>query len=316
MSDAPFLELADRDPGNDAGLWARQLLALKVLERVGSDRLEAVRGRLGDHPSAEVRRWLDDQKVAGTRERLVTERGDVELMRIVGGSFEMGSAKLENGSSDEERPRHRVTVSAFAIGRYPVTNEEYARFLEANPGVGEPEYWGDRAFNQARQPVVGVSWEDARRFSHWAGGRLPTEAEWEYSARAGTTAPYVVGSTIADLHRVAWHGLNSQGRPHPVGQKEPNAWGLYDVLGNVVEWVEDDWHHSYEGAPDNGSPWMDEPRDRCRVLRGGAYPNFGWNVRAAVRFWLTPINRKNYVGFRVAGSPDSFRSLTSLISKL
>ena len=196
-------------------------------------------------------------------------------------------------------------MPAFAIGRYAVTNEDYARFLAAHPDAKEPQYWGDRQYNQTRQPVVGVSWHDARRFAAWVGGRLPTEAEWEYAARADTTARYLVGSTRSDLDRVAWYHGNSGGTLHSVGQKEPNAWGLYDVLGNVYEWVEDDWHEDYEDASDDGSAWLDGPRGARRVLRGGSFDHSGRFVRAAYRDRYDPDFRSDYRGFRVVVSPFS-----------
>ena len=159
----------------------------------------------------------------------------------------------------------------FYMGRYPVTNAEYARFLKANPDKAEPGLWNDRNFNRPDQPVVGVSWHDAQAFAGWAGLQLPSEAQWEYACRAGTTTEYYTGDSETDLDRAGWYRGNSGGGLHPVGQKEPNAFGLYDMHGNVWEWVEDDWHNSYDGAPADGSPWLDSPRGSDRVLRGGSW---------------------------------------------
>ena len=152
-------------------------------------------------------------------------------------------------------------MAPFYLGRAPVTNEEYARFLKANPGYGEPCYWADSRLNQARQPVVGVSWHDAVAYSRWAGLALPSEAQWEYACRAGTTTPYWSGTTEEDLARVAWYGGNSEGRLHGVGEKPANPWGLFDMHGNVWEWCADYWHDTYEGAPDEGSAWIDRSPD-------------------------------------------------------
>ena len=111
------------------------------------------------------------------QEVLISEPGRYELVRIPGGRFHMGSPKAESERSNDEGPLHEVQVPDFYLGRYPVTNEEYGRFLRENPEVKEPEYWADRRFNSLRQPVVGVSWEDAWRYAAWAGLRLPSEAE-------------------------------------------------------------------------------------------------------------------------------------------
>jgi formylglycine-generating enzyme required for sulfatase activity len=141
-----------------------------------------------------------------------------------------------------ERPQHEVAIRPFLLGRYPVTNEEYARFLEAHPKSPEPKYWADRRYNQARQPVVGVEWKEAKRFCAWAGGRLPTEAEWEYACRAGTTTAFHWGDDEGQAAEFAWYGENSGGATHPEGEKRPNPWGLHDITGNVWEWIADVWH--------------------------------------------------------------------------
>jgi formylglycine-generating enzyme required for sulfatase activity len=156
------------------------------------------------------------------------------------------------------------------LGRYPVTNDEYGRFL-ASPGYEEPKYWADRKFNQPDQPVVGVSWNDAEKYAEWAGLNLPSEAQWEYACRAGTETRYYTGDSEDDLDRAGWYLKNSGAQLPPVGEKEPNAFGLYDMHGNVWEWIEDVWHDSYKGAPNDGSPWVDNPRSSIRVLRGGSW---------------------------------------------
>jgi formylglycine-generating enzyme required for sulfatase activity len=161
------------------------------------------------------------------------------------------------------------------MGRYPVTNEEYGRFMKEESDIPEPEFWADRKFNQPRQPVVGVSWKDAQRYAKWAGLRLPTEAEWEYACRAGTDTRYYTGDKEKDLDRAGWYWEISDEQTHPFGEKEPNTFGLYDMHGNVLEWVEDDWHGSYNSAPEDGSAWIDEPRGAFRVFRGG-----GWDGAA------------------------------------
>ena len=156
----------------------------------------------------------------------------------------MGSPEREEGHLDWEGPQHEVTLESFYLGKHPVTNEEYGRFLKAT-GHQEPRYWADRQFNQPKQPVVGVSWEDAQAYCKWAGLSLPTEAQWEYACRAGTTTRYWSGDTEEDLARVGWYWENSGGHTHPVGEKPANPFGLFDTHGNVQEWCED-WFGIYE----------------------------------------------------------------------
>ena len=206
------------------------------------------------------------------------------------------------GRSEREGPLHEVHVRALYMGRYPVTNEEYGEFLEAVDGVSEPRYWNDSRFNRPRQPVVGVSRDEVRRYAEWVGLRLPSEAEWEYACRAGTRTRYHTGDADADLDRAGWHAANSGGRLHAVGGKAPNAFGLFDMHGNVLEWVEDDYHKDYCGAPADGSPWVDERRGYFRVLRGGCWSNPAELCRAAYRNWFSPDSRDLIVGFRLCKS--------------
>jgi formylglycine-generating enzyme required for sulfatase activity len=176
-----------------------------------------------------------------------------------------------------------------------VTNENYARFLEKNPDIHEPEYWADRRYNQPRQAVVGVSWNDAKRYAEWAGLRLPTEAEWEYACRAGTGTRFYTGDKEEDLDKAGWYHKNSGGQLHPVGEKVPNTFGLYDMHGNVWEWVEDDWHSNYDNAPNDGRAWVNKPRGARRVIRGGSWYYFA-------RYCRSPDNRLYFLGFRLSRS--------------
>ena len=214
----------------------------------------------------------------------------------------MGAPESES-ENDRERPVHTVKVNSFYLGRYPVTNEQYARFLEAVPGSPAPEYWSNRSYNQPHQPVVGVSWEDARAYAEWAGLRLPSEAEWEYACRAGSSTRYCNGDSEEHLDRVGWCRENSGNKLHPVGEKEPNEFGLYDMHGNVWEWVEDDSHSNYDGAPEDGSAWVEKPkRGVDRVLRGGSWNSYGRNCRCAFRLDWFPDGRNVIAGFRLARS--------------
>lgn len=214
----------------------------------------------------------------------------------------MGSPDKEAGRYASEGPLHEVRIQDLYMGRFPVTNEEYARFLKENPDVREPEFWADRQFNQPRQPVVGVSWEDARIYAAWAGIRLPSEAEWEYACRVRSQTRFYNGDAEDDLDQVGWYRENSGNRVHPVGEKEPNAFGLYDMHGNVYEWVEDDWHDNYNSAPKDGQPWIDKPRGSVRVVRGGGWGYGARYCRSAYRSYDWPGGRGYDVGFRLARS--------------
>ncbi len=228
-----------------------------------------------------------------------------QMVVVPAGSFTMGSSSSEPGRLDNEGPQHEVTIGyAFAAGRYPVTRDEYARFV-AETGRHSNE-WQKPGFPQSgRDPVVNVSWDDAKAYVGWlsekAGHtyRLLSEAEYEYAERAGTSTAYWWGDSDADLCRYA-NGLpcNHDGTV-PVGSYPANAFGLYDMAGNVWEWTEDCWNDRYAGAPDDGTPWTTGDCGR-RVLRGGS-----WNVSPG-DFWSAARYRDvtgyhvNFSGFRVA----------------
>lgn len=153
-------------------------------------------------------------------------------------------------------------------------------------------------------PVVNVSWHDAQAFIDWlnqtdgGGYRLPTEAEWEYACRAGSSAAKYCGGH--DLDSVGWYGGNSGGRQHPVGRKKANAFGLHDMSGNAWEWVQDCWHDSYRGAPSDGSAWTSSCTSVQRGLRGGSWLIGAWSSRAANRYLDSPDFRVQSNGFRLA----------------
>jgi formylglycine-generating enzyme required for sulfatase activity len=193
-----------------------------------------------------------------------------------------------------EQPQHHVTIKeGFYLGRYEVTQKEWKEAMGDNPS------W----FKGETLPVEQVSWNRAqefiRRLNERGDGfiyRLPTEAEWEYACRAGTTEDYA-----GDLDSMAWYRNNSEARTHPVGQKQPNGFGLYDMHGNVWEWVEDIYsHENYKGAPVDGSVWLSDKVTDERVVRGGSWYGFAEYQRSAQRFVLySDTCSEVSLGFRV-----------------
>jgi formylglycine-generating enzyme required for sulfatase activity len=225
-----------------------------------------------------------------------------EMVVVPAGSFTMGD-DLEGPQLDDlEGPRHQVTIGQpLAVGKYPVTRDEYTRFVEAT-GHSDDE-WKKQEFPQTgRDPVVNVSWDDAKAYVGWlsekAGHtyRLLSEAEYEYAERAGTSTVYWWGNSDADLCKYANGDCNHHGTV-PVGSYPANAFGLYDVAGNVWEWTEDCWNHTYARAPDDGTAWT---TGSCgeRVLRGGSFYMSAEELRSAVRY--RQRDRQSDYGFRVA----------------
>jgi formylglycine-generating enzyme required for sulfatase activity len=235
-----------------------------------------------------------------------------EMIALPGGTFWMGSPADEPERDHDEGPRHEVTVPPFAIGKYEVTFEEYDRFAKAT-GQELPD---DEGWGRGRHPVINVSWHDAVAYVAWLSKqtgksyRLPTEAEWEYAARAGTTTPFWTGPCIhtdqanyygkwmdyngcgANIGVSRWHTVE-------VGNLPANPWGLHEVHGNVWEWVQDRWHDDYRGAPVDGRAW-ETGDDSRRVLRGGSWGNGPRDVRSADRGGGDADNRSGDAGFRPA----------------
>ncbi|MEZ4883192.1 MAG: formylglycine-generating enzyme family protein [Chitinophagales bacterium] len=217
-----------------------------------------------------------------------------EMIQVEGGSFKMGGTKYSF-----EKPIHEVHIPTFHIGKYPVTQALYEFVMGENPSY----------FEGTERPVEQVSWDDAKVFIEKLnkdygnmGFRLLSEAEWEYAARGGKEGikDNFEYSGSNEIEEVAWYRKNSHQETKPVGWKEPNQLGIYDMSGNVWEWCEDDWHSNYEDAPKDGSAWIDEPRASMRVYRGGSWSyNFTGTLRVAYRFNFAPVNRDYYLGFRL-----------------
>ena len=199
-------------------------------------------------------------------------------------------------------------MGRFALGRYEVTFDEYERFVRA-AGRGRPD---DEGWGRGRRPVINVSREDATAYAAWLSAetglryRLPSEAEWEYAARAGTETRYSWGNAIGRNRANCFLCGSRWDREQtaPVGSFAANAWGLHDLHGNVWEWVEDCWHDSYRGAPADGRAWTTSGDCGHRVSRGGSFTGIPWFLRAAYRLQFSAGVRSGHIGFRVARTLD------------
>lgn len=266
------------------------------------------------------------------------------MVVVPAGTVMMGSSGSEKqwaashgGTLDsvgDEAPQHTVTVPSFAIGKYDVTRDEYATFVrQTKRPAGDGCYvssmprslkradasWDNPGFAQTgSEPAICVSWNDARAYIDWLNGRtaaqesgtytLPSESKWEYAARAGSTSKFWWGDDEAEAAAYAWYKDNSGDHTHPVGSKPPNAFGLYDMAGNVWQWTSDCYAESYATAPRDGQPndkGVSDPRPdgthRCmRVDRGSSYLYPAWLLRSATRERNPDDFRDVIMGFRVA----------------
>jgi formylglycine-generating enzyme required for sulfatase activity len=231
-----------------------------------------------------------------------------EITIIPPGRFLMGASDADDQGTEVERPQHEVTIdSPFGLGRYPVTRGEYLAFCHAT----DRDEGIDQSYN--RWPVTRVSWNDAQAYVGWLSERtgesyrLPSEAEWEYACRAATTTRYSWGDEITPQNaNYCWNDekarlLGAVGGTTEVGKFGANPWGLCDMSGNVLEWVEDAWHDSYVGAPTDGSPWLKGGFPE-RVVRGGSWVHNPECLRSAYRRGWRADNWDHFCGFRVARS--------------
>ncbi|MEX1361890.1 MAG: SUMF1/EgtB/PvdO family nonheme iron enzyme [Nannocystaceae bacterium] len=302
----PFVELVLGPPGEDAQLHERQLAAAKVLDELAPERWLELAPGLREHPFEPLRRLAGEELPAARPIRRVSARSGYAVVEIPAGRFSMGSHHRERGRRGSEGPRHEVELARFFIGRYLVTNEEYGHYLRARPEAPAPKYWGDPRYNHPRQPVVGVCWHDAMAYCEWAGLSLPTEAQWERACRADTTTAYWSGRQESDLAAVGWYADNSEQRVHPVGECEPNPFGLYDVHGNVWEWCRDEFGDYKGHSPRPGDGLRHPPLpDGNRVIRGGSWIDPARKARSAYRLNRHADDRIAYLGFRAVELPHS-----------
>ncbi len=240
-------------------------------------------------PKAQERKRINSEQEA----RDPIEVGGIELVWIPPGHFYMGS---DDGAVEEE-PRHEVSIRhGFWMGKYPITQGQWEKFMGSNPSgfQGDPNL-----------PVENVSWEDCqaltKRLTQLGEGlfRLPSEAEWEYACRAGTTGDWCFDGDESQLADYAWSQEYADGRTHPVGTLKPNAWGLHDMHGNVCEWCEDHRHDDYTGAPEQGQAWLDDSVEE-RMTRGGSWCIITPECRSAYRGWYAqPGTKADFMGVRV-----------------
>ena len=242
----------------------------------------------------------------------------LEMVAIPAGSFDMGTPESEKESLDRERPQHEVTLQTFCMGKYPITQQQW-RVVTTLPKVKSDLEPDPSNFKGEDRPVEQVSWLEALEFcarlSNHTGReyRLPSEAEWEYACRAGTTTPFHFGESIT-TELVNYNGEYPYGDA-PKGEfrqqatevgsfKAANAFGLYDMHGNVWEWCADDWHDSYKGAPKDGSVWIKDNKnyedpESVKLLRGGSWNVNARNCRSAYRTYSNARSLVNFIGFRV-----------------
>ncbi len=237
-------------------------------------------------------------------------RVTMDMVAIPGGTFMMGSPESEKGSQDDEIPQHQVTVPAFYMGKFQVTQEQWKAVAEL-PQIARELKPDPSGFKGNKLLVEKVSWYDAvefcARLSKATGKeyRLPSEAEWEYACRSGRTTPFHFGATItSDLANYNGNKTyakettgEKRGKTTPVGSFPPNGFGLYDMHGNVWEWCGDSWNENYLGAPNDGRAWI-EGNDTKKVLRGGSWNYNPWDCRSANRLWSAPDNLGSDLGFR------------------
>ena len=322
MSEAAFLQAIMADLANASSVW---LVLADWLEEQGDPRFELVRLC---HDQRFCPEWSPAARDERVRQLLAavppcvpvwSNSLGMKFALIPAGKFLMGSPESEEDRDEDEGPQHEVEITRpFSLGVHPVTQEQYKKVMGKNPSRFTRKKGGG-----ANHPVEQVSWEEAVEFCHKLTGRpeekasgrtyrLPTEAEWEYASRGGanSSSPFFFGDSLssaqANFDGNFPYGGAAEGpylqRTTPVGSYRPNAFGLFDMHGNVWEWCAD-WYDAnyYEQSPrqDPQGP----QNGNLRVLRGGSWPNVGRYCRSACRYGLEPGNRISFIGFRVLCSP-------------
>ena len=235
------------------------------------------------------------------------------MVVVPAGEFWMGSEEGEPDSQACERPRHRVVIERpFALAQTPVTRQQFARFIEATANADGTDV--DDRDRRSKKPMVNVSWHHGQAYTRWLSEQLgssyslPTEAQWEYACRAGTTTAYSTADTISTSQAnfgKQLYGKDTVLAGHPIGYVDvgsypANPWGLHDMHGNIWEWVQDTWHDNYDQAPLTGDTAWDDGDQDYRVLRGGGWHNDAKYLRSAMRDWEYGGNHCYYTyGFRV-----------------
>ena len=255
------------------------------------------------------------------RDELFGNKVKLRMVLMPGGSFIMGASESELDSYDEESPQHEVHLEPFCLGKYPITQAQW-RFVAGLAPVEIALEPAPSNFKGDYHPVEQVSWYEAVEFCQrlcvYTGKayQIPSEAQWEYACRATTTTPFHFGNTITTELVNYWGTHDKKTAPSmssrygSVGEyretttpvdyfKVANAFGLCEMHGNVWEWCADQWHHNYEGAPIDGSVWLSEEKGAACVIRGGGWSDTPDYCRSASRFYLTPDDRSNVIGFRV-----------------
>lgn len=211
----------------------------------------------------------------------------IKFVLIPGGSFNMGMSKLSNSV-----PIRQVKIKPFLLAKYVVTQGEWKKVMNTEPWKCDPLVKKGKNY-----PAVYISWEDAKAFCLKTGLTLPSEAQWEYACKSGSKTLFFWGNQMNSDY--CWYYENAKKQLHKVGRKKPNAYGLYDMIGNIKEWCKDVWHDTYKGAPLTGKAWIDKTT-KIRIERGGSWDDGELSCSSSFRSRHVPDTKTNNIGFRVA----------------